>query len=426
MEENLFRDAIVTLKRNRTRTLLSGTAVAAGVFILLFALAGFNVFYNGSIGEISKLNLESVIVNPALTTKSYSGFGPGREWELNKTDIDALLSEFPGTITDSGPIYLFPTPQLVQVGNGSRDNVTVMAVYPGVYGILQMTMEKGRFIDDPDMQCQRKVCVIGSKLSGKWFGDSANPCGKDILVGNVLYTIVGVVKKDNPFINVLGDEEDSILLPYSTADAVCNLGGGVSYLVFSLNMTEGFEQRREEILRSLRQLHKVDPYDTDAANVEGMHEYSQMLKTLFSGTKVMVWVIFIGIILSSLLGIFGIMLLSVWERKNEIAVRLSIGAGPRDIVRQFVYESLVITVCSSMIGLSAAELSIAALRLLMRIGVITDPLYGMPQLSFPGIISVMTMVIAGGILSGYCPARKMAGKKVSELFNDIDSGGANS
>ena len=419
MKENLFKDAMITLMRNRTRTLLSGAAVAGGIFILLFSLAGFNIYYNGSIGEISKLNVETVIANPMPTTKAYLGFGSGREWHINKTDIDAIKLEFPDIITDAGPIFTPSGLQPVQIIGGKRDNATVMAMYPGILHLIQMSMCKGRFIDDLDMQHLRKVCVIGADLADKWFGNSVNPCGKDILVGNIMYTIVGVLKTDNPFMRPFGNEQNSIILPYPTSDAVYKLEGELSYLVFSLNMTEGFEQKREDILRFLRQLHNVDPDDADATNVEWMQGYSQMLKTLFSSTKVLIWVIFVGIIISSLLGIFGIMLLSVRERKNEIAVRLSMGAGPREIIDQFVHESLVISVFSSMIGLCLAESLIAVMRHLIRIGIISDSLYGLPQLSFIGILAVLAIVIAGGVLSGYLPARKMVEKNIAELFYDV-------
>lgn len=66
-----------------------------------------------------------------------------------------------------------------------------------------------------------------------------------------------------------------------------------------------------------------------------------------------------------------------------------------------------------------AELAIVAMRLLIGIGILSDPLFGMPQLSFFGILSVTAIVIAGGVLSGYYPARKMAVKNISELFYDI-------
>ena len=419
MQENLLRDALITLNRNKTRTLLSGAAVAGGVFILLISLAGFNVFYNGSIGEIAKLNVESVVVNPLPTTKAYSGFSSGREWYIDKSDIDAIKLEFPNIITDSGPIYRLPGLRSVQIVDGESDDAEIIAMYPGIFSMMQMSMDKGRFIDGLDMLHLRKVCIIGLDLAEKWFGNNEDPCGKEILVGNIMYTIVGVLKKDNPFIQPFGNEQNSVVLPYSTADAVYKLEGELSYLVFSLNMTEGFEQKREDILRFLRQLHKVDPDDVDAVNVEGIQDFSQMLKTLFNGTKVIIWVIFIGIIISSLLGIFGIMLLSVRERKSEIAVRLAIGAGPQEIISQFVHESLVLSVSSSMIGLCLAESLIAALRLLMRIGVVSDPLYGPPQLSFWGILAVIVVVIAGGVLSGYLPARNMVERNVSELFYDI-------
>ena len=98
---------------------------------------------------------------------------------------------------------------------------------------------------------------------------------------------------------------------------------------------------------------------------------------------------------------------------------LAMGAGPQEIISQFVHESLVLSVSSSMIGLCLAESLIAALRLLMRTGVVSDPLCGPPQLSFWGILAVIVVVIAGGVLSGYLPARNMVERNVSELFYDI-------
>lgn len=420
MRETLFRDAMVSLRRNRTRTLLSGASVAGGVFILLFSMAGFNVFYNGKMGEVSKMNLETVAVSALPTTKSYLGFGYGREWTLHKSDIEDLLSKFPSTITGAGPVYCFPTPQLVQTGDGERKYASVLATHPEVCDLMQMSMSNGRFIDEFDMQHQRKVCVIGLDLSEQWFGDKENPCGKDIMVGNVLYTIVGVIKKENPFVKSFGNEQKSVLLPYTTADAVYGLNGALSSLLFSLNTTKGFEQKKDEILCYLRQLHQVAPDDISATFAKGVQEYAQILDTLFRGTRILIWVVFIGIIISSLLGVFGIMLLSVRERQVETAVRLSMGALPQDIIRQFVQEGLIISVLSSMIGLLLAELTIAGIRFLFLNGIIKDPLFGLPQLPFAGILAVIATVIVGGFLSGYLPARKMTGKNVSVLLNDIN------
>lgn len=419
IEDNLFKDAMIVLKRNRTRTLLSGCAVAGGMFILLIALAGYNIFYNGSIGNISKLSMETVVVNTLPTTMDYSGFGSGRLWDFDMEDLNSIQSEFSGTITGTYAVILFPGLQPVLVGNGTKDYANVLSMTPGLDSLMQISMVKGRFIDELDMRQKRKVCVVGLDLYKKWFGDGEEACGQDIRIGNIMYTIVGVLKKDNPFVAPFGNEQNSIVLPCSTTDAVYGLNGNLTYLGFSLKVAEGYGQQAEEILRYLRQIHKVNPDDSYSVETVGMQEYSQMLDTLFGGTKVLIWVIFIGIIISSLLGVFGIMLLSVRERRGEIAVRLSMGARPRDIVRQCVYESLVISVSFSLIGMFVAELAIVAMRLLIGIGILSDPLFGMPQLSFFGILSVTAIVITGGVLSGYYPARKMAVKNISELFYDI-------
>lgn len=418
MEETLFKDALISLKGNRTRTLLSCAALAGGVFVLIFSIAGFNIFYNGSIGEISKLEQETASVSTKSTTKSYSGFGAGREWNLHKSDIDEILLKFPNTITSAGPVYRFDDLQLVRTDNGVRDYAPVLATHPEVCDLMQISMVYGRFIDGFDMQSQRKVCVVGLDLAERWFGDKEDPIGKDILVGNVLYKIVGVAKKDNPLILPFGNEQKTIILPYSTADAVFNLKGTLSFLLFSLYMTDGFEQRRDEICSYLRQLHQVDPDDTYALQVDGVQEYTQMLDNLFSGTRVLIWTVFILIVLSSLLGVFGIMLLSVRERRMEIGVRLSMGARPKDIIQQCVYESLIMSMLSSLSGVLSAELIIAVFRFLFHNGTISDPLFGLPQLSFTGIITVMIIVISGGILSGYFPARKMVNMNVSVLLSD--------
>lgn len=419
MEDSLFKDAMIVLKRNRTRTLLSGCAVAGGMFILLVSLAGFNIFHNGSIGEISKLKLETVVLKTLPTTMSYSGSGSGRHWEFDMADLNSLQSEFPDIIVGTYAVSLSSGLQAVLDRNGKIDYANVMFITPGLDSLMQMSMVNGRFINELDMSQKRKVCVVGLDLYKKWFGDDEEACGRDIRIGDIMYTIVGILKKDNPFVAPFGNEQNSILLPYSTADAVYGLQGKIPFLGFSLYTTEGYEKIKEEIMRYLLKIHKVNPDDRYALDTMGMQEYAQMLKVVFKGTKVLVWVIFIGIIISSLLGVFGIMLLSVRERKGEIAVRLSMGAGPRDIIRQFVHESLVISVSFSLIGLFAAEIVIAILRFLIRNGIMSDPLFGMPQLSFSGVLSVMAIIIAGGVLSGYYPARKMISKNISELFYDI-------
>lgn len=416
---DLFSDALITLRRNKTRSLLAGLAVASGVFILLVALAGFNVFESGSFGELSRSKKEFVLVSPNPTTKSYAGFGAGRTWVLEHSDLNKLLNDFPNDITDAAPAYVFPGEHLILTENGKTDYARVMATHPCIFEPVTLSTVYGRFIDKMDMQKRRKVCTIGIDLSERWFGKGEDPCGRDIQVENILYTIVGVIRKGNPMILPFGNESQAVLIPYTTSDIVYGLDGKVTHLTFSLDADEESDKKAEQIISHLRLLHKVDPNDTDATRIIMLQEYSRILKALFSGTKILFWVVFFGIIISSILGVLGIMLLSVRERRNEIAVRLSIGALPREIKMQFIQESIVLSCFFSLTGLAAAEIVLFLARLLYRQGVINSALFGLPTLSFGGVMAVLLVVATGGVLAGYLPSRRMAESNVAELLNDI-------
>jgi len=406
------------LKRNKSRTFLTGLAVASGVFILMVAMSGFNIFYNGSFGDLAQSKNQSVFLETLPTTKAYDGFSSGREWDLHMSDIDLVKEEFKSILNYVGPVYVFKNGLNIQLEDGRTHITPVTATNSDCLDVLSLSFPYGRYLNKWDMNGQRKVCVIGKQLSEKWFGPTVNPCGKRLLIDGVSFTIIGVSKKSNGFYLHFGNEENQILIPYTTADAIFNLEGKQTDMIYSIPATPGYEERSEQILRAIRQANNVDPDDTDAVLAEGMQTYAIMVGTVFHGIDILFWVVFLGVIITSMLGVFGIMMLSVKERKAEIGIRLTMGAVPQDIEKQFICESLVVTIISAIAGMLAAESVVGIMRKLFSDGQLADPMFGVPQLPLAGTVIVFVIIIIGSTLAGYIPSKKMTDKTFSELFND--------
>lgn len=415
---DFFDDSIQVLKRNKSRTILTGLAMAAGVFILMIAMAGFNIFRNGNLGKLATFDEEIIFFVSLPTTKPYGGFSSGREWKPKADQIADIKQEYGNVLNSIGPVYSFPSDKLVQLSNGKRDKTHVVATYPESKTALSLSNVHGRYVGQMDMDGQAKVCVVGRRMADKWFGKGCNPCGEKILLDGVSFTIVGVIKKDNEMALQFGNEENMILIPYTTADVVYNLDGKVTQLMFGIPAEEGYKQITSRIGRYIRSLNNVDPEDTDACWMESLQSYAIMVATVFDGINILFWVVFMGVIITSLLGVFGIMMLSVKERKAEIGIRLTMGAVPEDVEKQFVCESLIVTIVSTVVGLLLSEIIIVAIRKVFAAGLVTNVLFGAPQIPLVGTILVIVLIIAGGILAGYLPSRQMSNMKISELFSE--------
>src|ERR1041385_8624303 len=320
----------------------------------------------------------------------------------------------PLTVADAEAIALAPAVEEVGLvapnvggwGGGFDDNVTyqgrnyrwgnTQGVSPNYADITNITIREGRFITEADDQQRANVMVIGVNAADALFPGVNNIAGAQVRMGGYNFEIIGVLEKRKAGFFGENDEDNAVYIPFRTAQKVAPAKGYLLMVIRgrSGQVTEALTQA-EEILRRRRGVKFGDPNNFDIKTADKFIEQ-------FDSITAMVGLIAIAISSLGLLvggiGVMNIMLVSVTERTKEIGVRKAIGARRRDIVRQFLFEAMMLTFLGGVLGVL---LAVGISRLIMLL---------IPSLpaSIPSwaVITGLTVSIGVGLIFGVWPARK--------------------
>ena len=226
--------------------------------------------------------------------------------------------------------------------------------------IRKLKVKDGMAFSDLDIKRASKVCVVGKTVVDKLFPDGGNPMGRVIRFNSIPLTIIGVLESKG--YNSMGqDQDDIVLAPYTT---VMKRILAIDYIqgIFASALTEAAtDQTTDEIEKILNRNHKIKSVEDEDYDIRSQQELSEMLNSTGDMmTLLLACVAGISLLVGGI-GIMNIMLVSVTERTREIGLRMSIGARGRDIMTQFLIESIIISVAGGVIGVvlgAAASLSV--------------------------------------------------------------------
>ena len=339
-------EILITITRNKTRSLLTAFGVFWGIFMLVALIGG-----GQGLQDMMQKNFEGFATNSGFlaaqkTGEAYKGFRKGRWWYLEAIDIERLRSQ----VKEVEVI----TPSVARWGSNAiygdkKYDCSVKGLYPDYLHIESQEMAYGRFINDVDIREARKVCVIGKTIVDNLFPDGSDPIGKVIRCNQIPMRVVGVLKSKG--YNSMGqDQDDVVLAPYTTVMkrllAQTYLGG-----IFASALTEDMtEEAVEEITSILRREHKLKATDDDDFTIRTQQELSSMLNTTTDlMTTLLACIAGISLVVGGI-GIMNIMYVSVTERTREIGLRMSVGARGVDILSQFLIEAILISITGGVIG----------------------------------------------------------------------------
>ena len=263
--------------------------------------------------------------------------------------------------------------------------------------ITNISLKEGRFITELDDQQRSNVMVIGVNAAEALFpGQEDRIAGSNVRMGGYNFEVIGVLEKRKAGFFGENEEDNAVYIPFRTAQKVAPAKG---YLLLVIRgrtgqVVEALTQS-EEILRRRRLVKFGDPNNFDIKTADKFIEQ-------FDSITAMVGLIAIAISSLGLLvggiGVMNIMLVSVTERTKEIGVRKAIGARRRDIVRQFLFEAMMLTFLGAVLGVL---LAVGASQILMLL---------IPSLpaSIPtwAVVTGLTVSISVGLIFGVWPARK--------------------
>ena len=343
-------EILITITRNKTRSLLTAFGVFWGIFMLVALIGG-----GQGLEYMLKKNFEGFATNSGFlasqrTGEAYKGFRKGRWWNLESTDIERLRSQ----VKEVEVI----TPSVARWGSKAvyedkKYDCSVKGLYPDYLHIESQEMAYGRFINEVDIREARKVCVIGKRIYESLFKPGENPCGKYVRVDGIYYQVIGMSSSEGDM-NIQGRASEAVTLPFTTMQQAYNLGGQIDVVCFTAKQGVKVSELQPKMEQIIKAAHYIAPNDKQAVMYLNAEAMFSMVDNLFNGINILVWMVGLGTLLAGAIGVSNIMMVTVKERTTEIGIRRAIGARPKDILQQILSESMVLTTIAGMFGISFA------------------------------------------------------------------------
>jgi len=391
---NLFRIAIRALIRNKLRAILTMLGIIIGVASVIAMLA---------IGEGSKANIRKemssmgtnmVMVMPNFQRRGGVSMGASSSMVLKYSDVVALRNE--STALSAVSPEVRASGQVIYSNQNTQ--TTIYGVSEEYLSIRKLEIENGRVFNPTEVKSLAKVCILGQTVVENLFGSGADPVGLNIRIKNLPFTVIGVLK-DKGESGMGQDQDDLILAPYTTVQRRLAAVDYINGIYASAVTEEKSAKAIAEVEEILRRTHKLKESQENDFRVMSQ---SELISTVSSITDILT--ILLGAIAGiSLLvggiGIMNIMFVSVTERTREIGLRMSIGGRGKDILKQFLVESILLSVLGGALGVIFGYLIARGAGSLLDIG---------PIVQMQTVIMAFTVCFVIGVFFGWYPARKAA------------------
>src|SRR3984893_16585121 len=385
--------ALQALRANKVRAMLTmlGVIIGSGCIVLVVtvALAGKR-YIIGQIEAVgSNLVYAEIIHSGAARPLTLAD-------EITPADMQAVRESVPTVVEVAGTSDMTMSISV----NGREQPIVLVGVTDGYQKIRNLIILQGRYLDPDDLRTQSKVCLLSEYLANLLF-PSGSPVGKDIAVGELHFTIIGVYKER---VSTFGQTEirpESVIVPFS----LIKYYTGTEYLktlYVQAARPEDVPTTTKQVKQVLESRHRADAQyrvENLAGILEAAHKISLAL------TILLILVALIALTISGI-GIMNIMLVTVTERTREIGIRKAIGARRDAILYQFLTEAVLISGTGAIIGIGIAVSIPIVINFLFRffpeVGAVTI------LVSWLSVLLAFMVSCSTGLLFGYLPASRAA------------------
>jgi len=406
----VIKTAFRALRTNLGRSILTILGIIIGVVAIVLVIALGQGAQGLILDQVKGVGANTIILRPGREPTNPSDAADtilsdsikDREIEAlrKKENVPDLASVAPSVVIPGLVSYQENTFRPTTLGWTTDELAEMFQIYPA----------QGVYFTNEDILQRSKVAVIGSRVKEKLFGQS-DAVGQFIKIKGQNIRVVAVLPKRGQVSAFNVDE--LVLLPYSTAQK--DILGINYYQEIFIRTEDGadVDQAAQDIKTTIRELHNITDTSKDDFFVMTQKDIVDRLSTI---TQILT--IFLAMIASISLvvagiGIMNIMLVSVTERTREIGLRKALGATNKDILQQFLFESVILTVSGGAIGtLIATLLSLLASVVLQKQFNLAWPF----QLPLYAIILGVGVATIVGLIFGLYPARKAAQKDPIEAL----------
>ncbi len=388
------------LAKNKMRSLLTVLGIVIGIAAVTVMVSigqgGGDLIRN----EFKNFGANVILVFPARK-ESAGGVREGPVQTLTAADAQAILDECPAVKAVTP--FVGAAGQIVG-GNANWKPAQMQGVGPLYTEVRNWRVESGEFFTDRDIAAANKVCVVGNTIQRKLF-PGQDPVGQQVRIKNIPFTIVGVLAKKGADL-VGNDQDDIVLMPYTTVRK--RLQGSqfsnIDLIMLSARDENQSDDAVKEVTDLLTERHKIPPGRPSDFQIENTVEVARVFNIITGSLTAMLSAIAAISLLVGGVGIMNIMLVSVTERTKEIGIRMALGARPRDILRQFLIESVVLSAVGGIIGIALGVTGAAGVTWIINAF--------LPSANWPLVVSIPAALVAlvfaamVGVFFGFYPARR--------------------
>ena len=342
MSGELFRMAFQALLANKTRSMLSMLGIIIGVSTVI-AVVGIGLGAQKQVeDQFKNLSVTTLIVFPSR--------GRAGSSKLDAEDLRDVLDQ--ASLVESGTSMYRGNGDVA--GNGESGSYTVMGTNSDFFTYSNLPLTAGRTFITSEEENRGRVTVIGYSIAAELFGEDFDPqsiIGQTVTIAAKKMEIIGVLESNGRSAGFLS-YDNSVFIPYTTAEKVILGSKGSLTLFFNAYTVEELTLAQEEVTQILRAIHNLrDSQEDDfrvrdaGSMVASAQESSQTLTFLLTAVSAIV-------LLVSGIGIMNVMFVTVAERTKEIGVLKAIGAKQKDILAQFLMEAVILSMIGGCIGIA--------------------------------------------------------------------------
>lgn len=391
-----LRIVFINIIQNKFKVLLTSLGIIVGAVTIVLVIAIGQGGEDEVMAQFSGLSAETIYVNPDYSKSSFNNIE-----SVPKLTID-IMNQIMDESTTLSAIDIRGNAYKESVINGTKEQVAIAGVTEKYSKVSNLDVAYGENISDIDVEDYTNVAVIGDGLAKKYFMKQEEAIGSAIKINNRTYIIKGVLERRGDGMQGLSPDE-TIFIPFTTASQYIfdnNTMPQIVALASKLSFVKRAMAEIKDTINYVLEDGSVYKLEDTGSRIEAATKSAKTMKLLLMSVATIVFVV-------GGIGIMNVLFVSVKERTKEIGILKALGSSKKDIMLQFLLESVIISVFGGLVGI---VLSKYIMPLMKYTNIPITP-------SLNGEIMALLFAVVTGTIFGLYPAYKAAQLKPIESLS---------